>query len=445
MADIATDTNVEIFKKVYGNKFDLVTPDEEIGQSIPFSSAEKVGAEFVEAFLLTNEVGITFAGTDIGEVSFEESQTGVVKQSSVKPYQTYLTSKIPIPFFTRSVGAGDKAFAPGLELIMQNHIKSHHAFQEDARIHGQSATLLGAVSFAPSGTVHPRSAGTTYTGDGTITVGGVAFTNGVNTSAKKILIQPGELAAGIWVGREGAEIEQIVMSGMTVAASGLLVSVDVNLGILTVDFTPVVATGISSHCLGFKYWHEDKEMIGIEKILANTGTLFGISASTYSLWKSQTMALGGKKLNLKALQLAVARLKNAGGLKAKKLNVWVNSETFAGLTQDEAALRKYDSSYAKKAENGFDEIVYNCAGVALNIRESRKVKEGHCLLLTEDWVRSGSCEVTMNPPGINKEMVYQIPMKNVYAVHSYSDQYIICRKPACQMLITGIDNEGVAF
>jgi hypothetical protein len=35
----------------------------------------------------------------------------------------------------------------------------------------------------------------------------------------------------------------------------------------------------------------NKEMVGVQKILENTGTLFGISSSQYALWKANSVNL----------------------------------------------------------------------------------------------------------------------------------------------------------
>jgi hypothetical protein len=75
---------------------------------------------------------------------------GVVKQSSIIPSQVVLTSVIPFAFISRSAGGGEKAFYDGTKHVMQNHIRSHSRLLEAMRIHGQRASKLGYVSYAPS-------------------------------------------------------------------------------------------------------------------------------------------------------------------------------------------------------------------------------------------------------------------------------------------------------
>jgi hypothetical protein len=134
-----------------------------LAREIPFSEGRKVGDSFVEAFVLANETGWTLAGTGQDAFDLNPAIAGVVKQSSIIPSQVVLTSVIPFAFISRSAGGGEKAFYDGTKHVMQNHIRSHSRLLEAMRIHGQRASKLGYVSYAPSGTVYR---GATYSGAG---------------------------------------------------------------------------------------------------------------------------------------------------------------------------------------------------------------------------------------------------------------------------------------
>jgi hypothetical protein len=287
MSQVSNQQVVDLFKRVYGDLHNLLPQDFPLAREIPFSEGRKVGDSFVEAFVLANETGWTLAGTGQDAFDLNPAIAGVVKQSSIIPSQVVLTSVIPFAFISRSAGGGEKAFYDGTKHVMQNHIRSHSRLLEAMRIHGQRASKLGYVSYAPSGTVYR---GATYSGAGAVTVGGVAFTAGINAASKAILLAPGYFAAGLWVGLEGCVIEQLD-SASAVVASGKLVSVDADNGILYVDFVPVAASSTTSHTVCFEGMESAKEMVGVQKILENTGTLFGISSSQYALWKANSVNL----------------------------------------------------------------------------------------------------------------------------------------------------------
>lgn len=450
MAQVSNQAVVDLFKRVYGDLHNLLPQDYPLARDIPFSEGNKVGDSFVEAFILSNETGWTLAGTGQDAFDINPAIAGVVKQSSIIPSQTLLSSVIPFAFITRSAGGGEKAFFDGTKHVMGNHIRSHSRLQETMRLYGQATSLLGYVSYAPTGTVYRNA---TYTGSGTVTLTladgtTLAFTNGINAASKAILLAPGQFAAGIWVGLEGANVKQINNSS-AVVAEGKLVTVNSDLGYITVDFTPVAPTAITgsgSLRLGFDGQEFAKEMVGINKIVTNTGTLFSISAAQYSLWRANNLALGGKRFNLKAVQIGVAQAVNAGGLESP-LKIYVNPRTFANLTQDEASLRKYDASYkSASANNGFEAVEYYAANGSNMIFPHRMVKEGEAYgLVKDDWIRSGSCEISFKIPGIDKEVIFPLENQAGWVVRSFSDQYIMCRAPAKQILWSGINDEGVAF
>lgn len=429
---------VDIFKKVYGKASDLLPEDYHLAKDIPFSEKQKVGEKYIESCVLTNEVGITLAGNGYDAFEINSAIAGAVKQAEVQPYVSVLPSVIPWAVVSRSAGAGDKAFFDATKYIVKNNIKSHGKFAEIMRLYGQSAGLLGYVSYATA-----TYRGVAFTA-GTGTLNSIAFTNGVNTSEKAILLAPGEFAAGIWVGMEGVVLQQVNSSG-TVVAEGKLVGVNVQYGYLVVDFTPVAATSTTSHRLCFKGMADSKEMLGIHKILTTTGSLFGISTSQFSLWKGNHVQLGNVKLKLSNIQDVVAQAVNQGGLEGDLLT-YVNPRTWATMVTTEAGARSYDSSYKpSETENGFESIVFHHQTGKSVIKTHRMIKEGHAMMLhKDDWSRSGSAEISFSVPGMSQELIWPLENQAGWKFNSFSDQYIFCNKPAQSIWISGINDESAS-
>ena len=437
---------VNLFKKVYGNLQDLLPEDQMLAKLIPFSQSQKVGESYVEAVTLTHETGITLGGNGLDVFELESPIAGTVKQALVTPYVSVLGSLIPWSVISRSAGGGAKAFFDATKYVVKNNLRSHQDFLEAFRLYGQSADLLGYVSYATA--TYRGVALTTGTGTvGTATsqFGAVAFTNGINAAGKYILMAPGSFAAGLWVGKEGVKVCQVNSSG-TVVAEGSLVAVDPDLGILQVDFTPIAASNTTSHRLCYKGMESAKEMVGIHKVISTTGSLFGISTSSYSLWRGNNVALSNVKFKLENVQTSIAQAVNRGALEGD-VEVLVNPRTFSTMVTTESGARSYDSSYkgGKEAENGFENITfYHQAGKA-TIRSHRKVKEGHAFMLSADcWSRSGSAEVAFTVPGVDKDIIFPEPNMSAYSFRTYSDQYIFCHAPAKNILVTGINDESAS-
>lgn len=86
MSAVSTPDVVNLFKKVYGNIHDLLPEDYELQKAIPFSEKQKVGESFVEAVILTNEVGWTLGGSSMTAFELNPASAGSVQQATVVPY-----------------------------------------------------------------------------------------------------------------------------------------------------------------------------------------------------------------------------------------------------------------------------------------------------------------------------------------------------------------------
>jgi len=449
MSQVSNQTVIDLFKKVYGGLNDLRPETDKIDKIIPFENSQKIGDSYIEAFILGDSTGITFAGQGQDAFAIRPAIAGSVQQSNIKGNQTVLTDILSFGFMAR--GATDEAsFKNSTSLTMRNHLESHNKFINVAKMYGQAPDLLGFVSYAPSGTIYR---GATYSGSGTITLtrqdgSTIAFTNGVNVAQKAILLAPGQFAAGFWVGKQGVVVKQ-VNSSSVVVAEGKLVSYDVGLGILYVDFVPVAPTAVSgagSIRLCYDQWENNQCMVGMKTIMTNQGTLFGINAVTYPLWAGNVLNLGGKRFNLKAVFEGVSNAVNAGGLD-EPLDILVNPRTFGQMANDEASFRKYDSSYKPaQASNGFEAIEYYAANGVNRIMSSTLVKEGDAFgIVSKHWRFSGSQLPAFKVTGLDSNVIFPLQENAGWAIRSYADCYLLCRMPARQILFTNINDEGIAF
>lgn len=432
---------LQIFKRVYGDITNLVPQGYKGLEMVEFSQRAKVGDSYLEAVILQNETGLTLGGTSGDLFDINPARAGAVRQAQVSPYVSVLSSVIPWSVMSRSAGGGDRAFIDGTKHLIQNNLKSHMHFLETFFWYGQSPALLGYVSYATA----------TYRGvaltNGTGTVGGVAFTNGINAASKVIMMAPGSFASGIWVGMEGVTVNQVNASGVIVA-SGSLVGVDSENGLLYVDFTPVAASSTTSHRLCFDGMQATREMVGVNAIMRNTGTLFGISAATstgFSLWRGTYQTLSASLLTFDRMQTIAANATNRGGLD-QDMEVHVNPRSFAKLLTAEAARRQYDYGY-KPAEfdNGAEKITFYYSGGKLEVVPNRFIKEGEAYGLVKDsWIRGGSAQIALRVPGMQQDIVFPLENSAGYAFRSYSDQYILCRRPAINWLLDGISDEAAS-
>lgn len=448
MGQANTSAVMQIFKKVYGTGKDLQPEDMDLQKLFPFDRGVMVGDAFQEAVVLTAETGITHAGSGIDAFTLQPAIAGAVRLTNVTPTVTVLSSVIPWASISRSQ-SDEASFYRATRHVVKNNIKSHSKFREHARFYGQSTEKLGYVSYATAtyrGVAFTNGTGTLGSATSPTVLGAtVAFTNGINAASKAILLAPGQYAAGIWVGMEGAVVKQIDVNG-SVVAEGKLVTTDADYGFIVVDFTPVAASSTTSHRLCWDGWELNNEMLGAKAILQTNGTLFGISTSQYSLWRGNNVPLSQVLFTFPRLNTGVASAVNRGGLE-EDLYVLVNPRTWGTLINTEAGRRMYDESYTpKEATNGFEAIVFHSQNGKCVIKSCRTVKEGDTFGLAQsDWLRSGSAEVGFTIPASGQgEVIFPLENQAGYGLRSYCDEYMFCHAPARSILWTGINDEAAS-
>lgn len=431
-----------LFKRKYGNLVDVLPKgfafQEFVGEDKQLADGESVQI----AVQLSHENGITFAGSS-NSVTFNDQQSLQIKQASINSMEYFLSSGILTSALAKSAKAGEQAFEKATKSVIAANLKSHMRFREQTMLYGQDTYGIGRVNFQTS-----TFRGVSFT-EGGGTIGGVTLVDGVDTSNKYIMIDPNDIASGLWIGSEGMEIEQIVTATGDVAdggdAAGKVVAVDIRNGLIQVDFTPVVATAVGSHHLKLKGQSDSYDMIGAKKILTNTGTLFGISAASYGMWKGSTQAVSGK-LTFAKLVNAIEEACDLG--LDRDVEVHVPFETWQDLLSEQAALRSYDSSYDEsKAKNGAKKLEFHFVNGMIRIVPNRFVRRSEVFVLAaDDWKLVGACpSIGLRVPGSDDGDLITPPIsQNVYIFRSYSSSQVFCHAPRRSMVLTGINPEATS-
>jgi hypothetical protein len=120
----------------------------------------------------------------------------------------------------------------------------------------------------------------------------------------------------------------------------------------------------------------------------------------------------------------------------------VSALTWNDLNTNEAALRVYDSSWTRdESRNGAESICYYGQNGKVEVRPNILIKNEHALFyVPEQCRRIGSVDVTYSQPGRGGRIFFDIPAYAGYEFRSYSDQAIICRKPATLVFYSGFTN-----
>jgi hypothetical protein len=394
------DTLNGLFKNVYADQLqDLIPDGVKLLVKIPFSKRDSIGQAYNQPVVLGMEHGVTFAGPNEDAFNLQDAVAGQIKNAEVKSSQLVLKSLLGYASASRSAEGGAKAFKSATKFLVGNMLRSVTKKLEIEMLYGQVgyATLAAAAS------------------------------------STTIQIPAAEWAPGIWAGAENMPIDIRDSAGGT-SRLRTVTAVNFELKQITVDSAVVLA-------LGDVIYHKGaygKEFAGIHKIITNTGSLFGIDASQYSLWKGNTYDASAAPLSFQKLQEAVAKAVEKG--LDSDVTVIVNPEVWADLLTDQAALRMYDSSYSpSKMENGAKELKFHGQNGMIEIVPSIYCKRGVAYVLSMDeWMRIGSTEVTFRRPGRGDEFFRDVEGAAAYELRCYTDQCVFSHAPGKNVLIQNI-------
>ena len=173
-----------------------------------------------------------------------------------------------------------------------------------------------------------------------------------------------------------------------------------------------------------------EECAGIFKQLANTGSLFGIDAAVYGLWKANLYNVNSSQITMRKV-LKGAAVAFGRGLEGK-CRVCLNPLNFADLASDLAAYRRYDGSYSRsKAENGAEKISFYGQNGEIEIVGHPVIKPKDAALIDMKHMRRlGSTDITFNLPGLGGRIFTLLPSKSGFELRNYSDTAIFIDAPA---------------
>lgn len=391
-----------LYKKVYDGKLENLIPDgTKLINLIKFVKKEKrPGADYNQGIILGMEHGVTFAEPDEGAFTLNPPISGAIKQASIRGYQMVIRSAMAFDAIFAADSAGERAFEEATKYIFQAMMESMSKKLEIRLFHGQS----GLATIASN-------------------VGNV------------LTIDTPEWAPGIWAGAENMRLE-IYSSAGVLRGDCKVTSVSFEDKKVTVDSLPAGVVGTD---VIFEFGSYGKEMAGLHKIISNTGSIFGISASQYALWKGNSHPAAGA-LTFTGLAKGLAK-PTEKGLESDVV-VFVNPRTWASLMTEQAGSRRFDVSYKEaKGNQGFEALEFYSQNGKMQIMSSNYVKEGYAYAINpENFLRVGSTDLTFKSPMAKDEFIHLLENSNGYGIRCYTNQALFCNKIGHQLLFTGISN-----
>ncbi len=408
-----------LFKEIYADAVkDLLPSAVKLQKAVGFvRKGKEIGGSYNQPVVLSHEHGFTFndPGTVGDAFALNNAVAQQSKNASIKSVEMVLRSRLSYVAAARAKNSA-AAFVDTTEHLVKGMRTSFTKKLEIELFYGQSN--IGVLS--------------------------------ADVSGQNITISAATWAPGIWSGSEGSYIQIFPAGsddigdarngGQAYSASDSraykISAVNNSTRTLTLvgTVTGIVATDEIYIAGAF-----GKEMAGLHKIMSNTGTLFGIDASAFNLWKGNTYTPTG------ITALTFSTISNAIDLAIAKgldedVTLYCSSKAFSDLLYDASLKRQVDASYdSGKQVFGSNEFGFVGQNGRVRIVPSIYVKEGYAYLVVEsDFTRIGSTDVTFTRPGQKDSFFLDLQDNAGYELRAYTDQALFCTAPGKQVLITGL-------
>lgn len=414
MAQVNTVSTLDgNFKIVYGEGPVNVVPEVSLLQKeIKFQKAEKIGKSYNFPVILSQEAGVTYLAAGAGSSTLNDSIAATLKEAVVDAHQIIVRGQMDYEAAAKAASSV-AAFKNSSELLVDNLMETASKRLEMAFLYGRSATGLGTADSSAN----------------------------VSATVTNVTMLLAGWAPGIWSGVENAVVNFYKVSDNTLvssAADANFVVTSVTHSTRVIKFTGT-ATGISALdtalAAGDCYIHwkgaKDAEPYGIDAIITNTGSLFGIDAAVYSLWSGSTVSAGSAALTVAKILNAVEAGISKGGL-MEEAAVLVSPKTFMNLSGTMTDLRRQNGGQKETVGiGGFESISLLGPNGKLNIMVHPYLKVGEAFVVPfKRFKRIGSQEFSFETPGRSGEIFLHVPDKNAYELRLYGAQAIVCTTPA---------------
>jgi hypothetical protein len=408
------------FKRRFGDKLEDLVPDfADFATEIPFSKRPKLGDDFRFPVRVKRAQGFTFSS---GGTAF--TLNDAVPGKTVPAFVTatsYVMREEVAYDVAASATNNDDAFGDAFDEIVRDMLNSMGFHRELFIVYGQSD--IGRTAGAGS-----SAASVTYA---------------LTTASSAI---------GLWLQLDGAAVDvydptlttlrnstgALVVSAPTLGSDGQTVSI--TLTGAAADNNAVQA----GDAIVPRGWVAGSSA-GVDKIVTNTGALFGINATTYPLWRANTLSASSAEAPMLLLTRGAAQQVQRSGRKGKRIKAFTSFPTWNDLNNNHAALRRFASSTKSGLDLGaMESITYYGPGVAIDISPSALVKNSEIFMGEWDSVlRVGATDLTFTLPGSapeNPKFFKEMENKAGFELRGYWRQALIPKRPASLTKFSGIVN-----
>lgn len=245
-----------------------------------------------------------------------------------------------------------------------------------------------------------------------------------------------------WSAQVGAKFVAFdSLTGSTQHAANLTcTAVDVSTRTVTFTSDGTIADLAANDYIFPKGQHNDGR-IGLLDIAHNTGTLYGISATTYPLWAANAYDVGTSALTVGKILEAAALAANKGAA-MEKMVCYVPVKCYQGLVADESALIRRDPN-AKVMKTGAQGIVISSSTGEIEIVPHLLMPEGEFVIYPPDYTYIiGSAEASSSVAK-DGDILFDLEGFSAKELRMFSDNTVFCERPG--YIVYGTRSDSLAL
>lgn len=408
MANTLT-TMASAFKYVHDNKLNDLKPNCAIVQEMAgtLKESDALGRKYLYPVVLGYELGITYGTGDA--FSYNDDIAGLYDEAELDCTPVVLKSRVSLEAADR-MSKSSKTVLSHAALRLGQMKQSLTKFAEIDCIHGRRGFAISALSSVDTGP-EPDQRTITFAAD---------------------------WAPGVWAGMVGAALDGY--DGATKQNA----NADFNLVSVNFAEQKIIISGhntdLTALAVGEKIYFKGSYtngMYGLLYQLDNAGSLFGIDAAVYDLWKASEFAVTGALTVAKILEGAT-KAEEKGGLDEDSV-LLCSSRAYNLLNSDITALRMFDGSYKDVAEIGNKGIIIKSSFGKIRVVGHPMMSVGYAMMTPEKGVKKvGSTDITFGSPVKPGEIIEHLESVHAYQVTGRYSYQIFAQEPAKCVLFTGI-------
>lgn len=375
---------------------------------IGLSTSEMLGDFYQVGVQLTGEHGTTYAPSQSESTppTLNAAVASTVLQMQVPSFSQITRSRLSYAAAAKAAGKGEKAFEQAYGFVLQSMKEMASKKLELSMLYGQLG--LGKVTANSSGV---------------------------------LTISDNTWSPGTWAGLINAVCE--AWTGVT--ATETQHNGDLSITAISLLNKTVTVSGSSGAVVAndFLYFKGARTSTGFNEgpglmdiVRLTSGTVFNINIASYDTMQSQQYNVNGA-FSFTAIITGAMQAYNYG--LSEDVALLCAPRQYAVLAADEAALRRYDSSYSRsEGERGNKALKFHTGTGSIEILPHPYIREQEAAIIPFDYCRFvGASKLTAGLPGIG-DLAVQVSDTAAVEIRMFADMSPCILKPALCVYFYGL-------